>query len=276
METPTRAGSAGVPVTAIRPRLALHHEVVGVLAGVGPVRAVAGDVDVDDVRPERAHGLLPQADAVGPARRVVLEEDVAPLDQPLDRGPARRVLDVERDAPLAAVHPDEAAREAGRDRVPRARDVAPVGPLDLDHLRPEVEQEPRGERPGEAVLEGEDAGAREERHPRTVNVLPRREVRVGSGVAAGRGDLQPVEIELPALTVHLAGLLRQVEMPQPDERALAFGRQRHLDAARSGRNPCSPAPASWPSQPKLKTTRLGASTSRNSPLPTIWSLISTR
>ena len=109
-----------------QPGLALHDEVVGVLVGVRPVRAVAGDVDVDDVRPERAHGLLPEAHAVGPAGRVVLEEDVAPLDQALDRRPALRVLDVERDAPLAAVDPDEAARETGGDRVPGARDVAAV------------------------------------------------------------------------------------------------------------------------------------------------------
>ncbi len=149
-------------------RLSLHDEVVGVLAGVRPVLAVAGDVDVDDVLPQRAHGFLTEADAVGPARGVVLEEDVAPLDQPLDRRAVLGVLDVEGDAPLPAVHPDEAAGETGGDRVPRPRDVAAAGPLDLDDVGAEVGEEARGERAGEAVLEGENAGPREERHPRTV------------------------------------------------------------------------------------------------------------
>jgi hypothetical protein len=131
------------------------------------VRPVAGDLHEDDVASQGSDGRLVQTHAFGPARRGVLDDDVARTDKRLERHAIRGVPDVERDAALAAVHPHEAARKPARERVPLAGDVAAVRPLDLDDVGAEVGPEPRAERAGEAVLEGEHAGALEE-HPRTV------------------------------------------------------------------------------------------------------------
>ncbi len=147
--------------------LALHDEVVGVSLRVRAFRAVAADLDVDDVGAQAADGRLVEPDAGRPPGREVLEEDVGAADEGFQVGAALRVADVELDALLAAVDPDEAAREAGGDRVPPARDVAAARLLDLHDVGAEVGEEPRAERPREPDLARDDANAPEQ-HARSV------------------------------------------------------------------------------------------------------------
>ena len=86
----------------------------------------------------------------------------AERDEPLDLLTVGRVADVDRHAPLAAVHPDECRGDAVRDRVPAARDVAALRRLDLHDVRAEVGEEARAERSGEPDLTGDHADPVEE------------------------------------------------------------------------------------------------------------------
>jgi len=140
-------------------RLPLHHEIVRVALRVGPVRAVTRDLRVYDIGSEGADARLVQPNPLGPPRGEVLEEDVAVGDESFERGPRPGILHVQRHALLAAVHPDEAARQAPGQGVPAAGDVALAGRLDLYDLRAEVGEKPRAERPGEANLTSQYAGA---------------------------------------------------------------------------------------------------------------------
>ena len=151
-----------------QPGLPLHDQVVGVLSRIGAVRPVARDLRVDDIGAESPDARLVQRDSFRPSRREVLQEHVGRRDERFHRRACGRVLQVECDTPLTAVHPDEAARKSLRGRVPPTRDVADPGLLDLDHVRSQVGEEARGERPGETVLAGDDADAGERRHPRIV------------------------------------------------------------------------------------------------------------
>jgi hypothetical protein len=160
-------GIVGAPRHGDEPGLSLHDEVVGIPFRVGPVGPVAGDLRVDDVLAYGTHSRLVEAHASGPPRREVLQENVAVPDQPLESGTRRDVLDVKGNTSLPSVHPYEPAGEAGRESVPPAGDVSGARALDLDHVSAEVGQKARAERPGEAVLTRQHAGALEE-HPRTV------------------------------------------------------------------------------------------------------------
>ena len=74
------------------------------------------------------------------------------------------VLDVERQALLAAVRPDEMRREAAHAAVVGAREVADTRALDLDDPRAEVGELPRAERRRDRVLERDDGDAFEGKH----------------------------------------------------------------------------------------------------------------
>ena len=70
-----------------------------------------------------------------------------------------RVLDVERQAFLGAVEPDEVRGHALDRLVVVAREIADLGPLDLDHARAEVGEVARGERRRHRLLQRDDRDA---------------------------------------------------------------------------------------------------------------------
>ncbi len=75
-------------------------------------------------------------------------------DEALDGVAARVGLEVDRQRLLAAVEPGEVGAGAVHDVVVLAREVAAVGPLDLDHARAEVGEVAAGERDGDRLLDG--------------------------------------------------------------------------------------------------------------------------
>src|SRR5581483_7515161 len=81
-----------------------------------------------------------------------------------------RMLDVQRQALLPAVHPDEVRRQAFHGRVVAPCGVAGPGALDLDDARAEVGELARRERPGDHLLQRDDRDAVEWSHSkRTVS-----------------------------------------------------------------------------------------------------------
>ena len=70
-----------------------------------------------------------------------------------------RVFQIQRNALLAAVGPDEMRGEAARAMVVGARKIAASGALDLDHARAVVRQMAGGEWRGDRVLQGDDDNA---------------------------------------------------------------------------------------------------------------------
>src|SRR6185503_6020035 len=100
-------------------------------------------------------------------------DDVRMLDdQPLEDRLPLLVLDVERQALLRPVGPDEVRREAHDTLVVRAREIAHAGPLDLDDARTEVGKLPRAERRGDRMLERDDGDAIERSHRLDPSVGP--------------------------------------------------------------------------------------------------------
>ena len=77
------------------------------------------------------------------------------------------MLDVERQAFLGAVGPDEVRGEAAHARVVAAGEVADAGTLDLDDAGAEVGELARRERRGDRVLERDDGESLERLHGRS-------------------------------------------------------------------------------------------------------------
>src|ERR687889_231167 len=76
------------------------------------------------------------------------------------------VGEVEGDRALVAVQPEVVRRLAfAPRRTPGARVVAAVGPLHLDHVRSEVAEQHRRQRPGQDAGEVGDQESVERRHP---------------------------------------------------------------------------------------------------------------
>ncbi len=98
------------------------------------------------VEPEPRHGAGDQ----------VLHEHVGGVDQPVQQRAIARVLDVELEALLAAIEPDEVRAVTVDGAVVRAREIADTGALDLDHACAEVGQVTGGERRRDRLLEGDD------------------------------------------------------------------------------------------------------------------------
>ena len=138
------------------PRLALHHEVVGLHRLVRPAVAVAGDVADDQPRVHRLKLVGGQPHPGRGAGREVLHEHVGRRQQPQQHLASPWVLDVEGERLLAAVGPDEVRAQAVDAVVVAAGEVAGVGPLDLDHPGAEVGQLPGRVRRGDRLLERDD------------------------------------------------------------------------------------------------------------------------
>ena len=142
------------------PGLGLDQEVVGLPSVVRAALAIAGDRAGDEPR-------------AGLAERRRAEAE--PFDARRARGSGRRrrpcatsafsvatdagVLEVEREALLRPVGPDEVAREPARPLVVGAGEVAAVRPLDLDDARALVGEEPGAVGRGDRLFEGDDEDA---------------------------------------------------------------------------------------------------------------------
>jgi hypothetical protein len=99
-----------------------------------------------------------------------------------------RMLDVEREALLRAIGPDEMRRETVDALVVAAREIADAGPLDLDHPRAEIGELARGERRGDRVLERDDGDSFQRSHRSNVLVVGRRRP-TGAPMGATRRQL---------------------------------------------------------------------------------------
>ena len=187
--------------------LALDQQVVGLLVAVRAVVAVAGDVADDDAGLVRRQRVVRQAEARRRARRQVLHDDVGRFDdQPLEDRLRLRMLDVERQALLRAVGPDEMRREPAHALVVAAREIADAGALDLDDARAEVRELSRRERRGDRVLERDDGDAGQGSH------------RAASCAAHALGTATRVHVITAVASIVSAALV--IARPQPDRLAV--------------------------------------------------------
>jgi hypothetical protein len=115
--------------------LRLHQEVVGLHRGVFALLAVAGDVHGDQARMARAQLGAAEAGSAHGAGGKVLDEDIRLGEDTLQQRLVVGRLDVEAEALLAAVQPDEIGGQAVAGGVVLAREVA-LGALQLDDARP--------------------------------------------------------------------------------------------------------------------------------------------
>ena len=121
-------------------RLALHQQVVGLLVAIGTVGAVAGDI-ADD----QAGKVAAQAGVVRPSRAAAPGPFCTSTSAPassLRSSAGRLVLEVERQAFLGTVGPDEVRGLAPHARIVGAGEITAAGAFDLDHARTEVGQLP--------------------------------------------------------------------------------------------------------------------------------------
>ena len=103
-----------------QPGLALHQQVVGLLAGVGAVRPVAGDRAADQPRVAGAELVGAQAQPLGRAGREVLHEDVGPGPAGRPAPPGRR-RSSRRAPPIPCPGSARRSSSPGRARTGRSR-----------------------------------------------------------------------------------------------------------------------------------------------------------
>ena len=127
----------------------------------GPRLPVAGDRRVDDARVDRRDRVVVHAqrgDDTGPE---AFDDHVGVLRQRQERVAAPRVLEVERDAALVAIHGAVEGRDGSRPVAEVARIVAGAGVLDLDHVGAEVGEIERADRARQQPRQVEHADALE-------------------------------------------------------------------------------------------------------------------
>jgi hypothetical protein len=111
-----------------------------------------------------AEDLVRQAHARRCTGSEVLDQHVGFGQQLVEHGRRGAVLEVEREAFLAAVGPDEVRRKAFDARVVAASEVARARSFDLDDAGALVGELARAERCRDRVLEGDDGDAFECSH----------------------------------------------------------------------------------------------------------------
>ena len=180
-----------LPVPAQRVERARQRDVVDVMAGGARVGALAPPAADPRVHQPWVAGLAvlgAEPEPLGDAGAEALEQHVGPVHQPEHRRRPVRVLEVDRDRPPSAGDEVKAAmpvdhplhrvlvRAAGRapagrasgGRAPAGRAAGPntaaagphiVGPRDPDHVRAQVGQHHRGERPRPPTLQLDDPHA---------------------------------------------------------------------------------------------------------------------
>ncbi len=151
-----RPGAAGHRKEAA---LALDQQVVGLLLLVGTAFAVAGDIADDQSREALAQRLVGQAQARGGARREVLHQHVGAGQQLLQQRQRLGLLEIEAEALLGTIGPDEVRRQAVDPLVVTAGEIADAGAFDLDHPRAEIGQLAGAEGRGDGVLQADHGDA---------------------------------------------------------------------------------------------------------------------
>ena len=142
---------------------ALNEIVVGGLAGIRSVVAVADQADIDQPRIDFAHVVI--AELQPPHRRKprIVHQHIGALAQPQQRRPRRRLLQVEHDAALVAIELQIKRAHVGVfGRAALAHQIA-LRRLDLDHVGAVVRQDLRGVRTQHHRREIDDAQALERR-----------------------------------------------------------------------------------------------------------------
>ena len=135
----------------------LDQEVVP--GGVAAAPTEAGDARVDQRRSARGQRLVAETEALHRARPEVLDHDVGRCGELKCGRSSLRCGEIECYAALVAVHRQEVGRltTRGGGRLPAPRLVARTRSLHLDHVRAEVPERHRGERPSEHAGEvGDD------------------------------------------------------------------------------------------------------------------------
>ena len=137
----------------------LRHRVGAGQMRIRPVRPVARDRDVDQLRIDLAQFLIAEPVLLGRAGTEILAEDVGLGDQlAQDLAPLRR-LQVQRDALHAAVVGLEIGARHPRQHGRAARIVADFRHLDLDHLGAEIGHQHVRHRAGLRRRAGDDLDA---------------------------------------------------------------------------------------------------------------------
>ncbi len=138
---------------------ALDQQVIGLLVLVGTAFAVARDVADDQARMLRVQRLEGQSQTRGGAGRQVLHQHVGRFQQAV-HDPGRFVaLQVQRQALLGAVGPDEVRGQPAHALVVAAGEVARARTFDLDDARAHVRQLAGAERRGDGVFQADDGDA---------------------------------------------------------------------------------------------------------------------
>src|SRR5579884_3413448 len=137
---------------------------VAVRAEVARVAAEAADTGVDQARVLLPECLVADTQALGETRFEVLDHDVGGADEVLVDGPALGLGDVEGDRLLVAVEAQVVsgvllAGLVAFDGRHLAGRIALAGALDLDDFRALVGQDHGAVRPGDLLLEPDDAHA---------------------------------------------------------------------------------------------------------------------
>jgi hypothetical protein len=140
-------------------RLALHQQVIGLLVAIGAIGAIARDVADDQARIAPAQVLVVQAETRRRAGRKVLHQHVGACKQVPQHRIGARLLDIQRQAFLGTIGPDEVRRQSLYAAVIGAGEIAGAGPLDLDHAGAEIGELARAERRGNGLFEGNDGDA---------------------------------------------------------------------------------------------------------------------
>jgi hypothetical protein len=134
---------------------ALGDRVVASSTRVRPGLAEARHRDVDHRRVHRAHGGVAEPELVGDARQEVLDDDVGAAGQLKDELATLGLLEIDRDAALAAI--DRGERRAHSVAAPGAQVVAAAGTLHLHHVGAQVGHERRAIRACDHTRKIEDA-----------------------------------------------------------------------------------------------------------------------
>ncbi len=111
---------------------------------------------MDEPGKARAHRFRTEAEAIQRAGREVLHEDIRFRHERFERIAAKLALHIERDALLRAIGPDEMARKPARAGVVGPREIAAIGPLDLDDPRAVIREHARAIGCGDRLFERDD------------------------------------------------------------------------------------------------------------------------
>ena len=165
-EMPTREGVSCGAGDADQAEFRLDQQVVGLLLRERPALAVARDVADDELRVARREVGVAQAEAGGGAGCEVLQQHIGAANQPIQYLRRFRMLQVERDAALAAIEPNEEAGLTVHVAVVVTREVALTRALHLDDIGTEIGHVTAADRCRHSVFEGDDADAFEGSHGR--------------------------------------------------------------------------------------------------------------